>query len=662
MRRSVPFSTLLRGELRIFLRDRQAIVLLVLAPLLLYPVLFYAMGALQEASQSSGETREVTLAAPPELADWVREGDHLTLLPPGDESADAEVLLSPPDERRPPPRREEDDADSEEEDREARRARDLDEAFAVIVYRRDQRKSDLARDRADDVLRRWRTAEQEERWAAHGIQATPATLAEISWRDVSDPQARSGHALGRFLPLLFVFLAMSAGLYAALDVFAGEKERGTLETLLSTAAPRRSVLRAKFGVVLVTTGTMALLGLIGLGGSMATGLFTVPGSDEALSVPASTLVLAGLLMAPLVGVLSSVLAAAAAFVPDYRSGQALAFPLLLVLIAPAGLPLVPDMQLGVANALVPIGGVALAMRDALAGELQPALGLWAFVVSVGHAAAALWVAERFMGRETVLLGGGGRQARHARGRFGVEAVVLFLAAMVLFYFLGPLVGARDPVAGLVVGQGLLVAAAFVGVVALAQPLRSTLRLSPPAPLDLALGVVAGATAPGIAMTVNTLQRDILPVDLSTLEQFAAAFEVDLSLPAMVALFALTPAICEELLFRGAILGLLGKSLPRWGQVLLVGVLFGFIHASFFRVLPTGALGLVLTWAALRSGSLAIPVLMHFLNNALSVVGGEWGWIPDDGAVPLWQTVPAGLVCVAAVAAMGRGGSAQEPAR
>ena len=244
-------------------------------------------------------------------------------------------------------------------------------------------------------------------------------------------------------------------------------------------------------------------------------------------------------------------------------------------------------------------------------------------------------------------------ARHAQGRFGLEAIGLFLAATVVFYFLGPMAGARDPVFGLLLGQGLLVGCAVLALVALAQPFALTLQLRRPAAVDLGLAALAGVCAPGIGLTVATLQTDILPVDEDALAELAAAFDVDLSLGAMVALFALTPAVCEEVLFRGAMLGLMKKSLPRWAQIVVVGLLFGFIHASFFRVLPTGVLGLVLTWAALRSRSLAVPVLIHFLNNALSVVAGELGWIPESGALPLWQTVPVGLVCVAAVAGMGR---------
>jgi membrane protease YdiL (CAAX protease family) len=225
--------------------------------------------------------------------------------------------------------------------------------------------------------------------------------------------------------------------------------------------------------------------------------------------------------------------------------------------------------------------------------------------------------------------------------------------MVVFYFLGPLAGARDPVLGILLGQALLAVCALVGVVSLAQPLRTTLQLHRPSGVDLGLALLAGVSAPGVGLSVATLQADVLPVDEDALAELTAAFDVDLSLGALVLLIALTPAICEELLFRGAMLGLVRKSLPAWGQVLVVGLLFGLIHASFFRVLPTGILGLVLTWAAIRSGSLAVPVLIHFLNNALSVVSGELGWLPESGEVPLWQTVPLGLVCVVAVASMGR---------
>ena len=96
----------------------------------------------------------------------------------------------------------------------------------------------------------------------------------------------------------------------------------------------------------------------------------------------------------------------------------------------------------------------------------------------------------------------------------------------------------------------------------------------------------------------------------------------------VVTFALVPAVCEEVLFRGAILGglipsLLGQPAGAWRyrlpMVLLSALLFGMIHLSWGRMVPTMLLGTSFAVAVLRGGSLWTAMAMHAVNNALVVV-------------------------------------------
>ena len=623
-------AALLRGELRYLLRDRAALVLMVLGPVLVYPALFYGMGAMQAASDEKQEAREITIAADPAVADWLEPSDALVVVAPGAlpaDQVDARVVRT--------------------------------DAGAEITYRSDRRDSRTARDRLHVVLDRAREADQAARWAELGVGATPDTLVAVTWTDISTAQARSGHRLGRFLPLLLIFLAMSGGLYTALDLISGEKERGTLETLLTTRAPRATILRAKFLVVLLTTAVVSLLAVGALFASAASGAFLVPGSDEPLTLPLTSLALTVVLVLPLVVELAAILSAAAAYAPDFRTGQALGLPLMLILLAPAAVTAMPGQELGWLLGAVPITGVALALRDALAGELGLALGAWTFTWSAVHAGAALWVAERLVGREAVLLGGSSAKSRHARGRYHVEAFALYAVVLGLYLFLGQLAQSRDLVWGLLTSQLLFIAApAVVTVALLARPLRPTLRLVRPRVRDLGLAAIAGLCAPGVGATAAILQDSIIPVPVSAFEQFADTLDFGLPLWGSLLVIALLPAVCEELLFRGAILGLLEKSLPQWSRVLVVALLFGALHMAIFRVFPTGVLGILLTWAALRSGSVFVPMLIHLCNNSIAVLLLERG--QELEALPPALSAAAGLVAFGAVAAMGRGGAHGSP--
>jgi sodium transport system permease protein len=87
--------------------------------------------------------------------------------------------------------------------------------------------------------------------------------------------------------------------------------------------------------------------------------------------------------------------------------------------------------------------------------------------------------------------------------------------------------------------------------------------------------------------------------------------------------ALLPAVCEELAFRGILLSGLKRKLRPVALVVTIGIIFGLFHVSLFRIAPTAALGMVLTVIAMLTGSVLPGMLLHFGNNALGVLGGQW---------------------------------------
>ena len=89
------------------------------------------------------------------------------------------------------------------------------------------------------------------------------------------------------------------------------------------------------------------------------------------------------------------------------------------------------------------------------------------------------------------------------------------------------------------------------------------------------------------------------------------------------LFALTPAICEEALFRGLILRSLLRRFPAGISILIASLLFGLFHGTE-RLLPTATLGVLLALVTWRSGSLWPAVILHALNNAILVLLAQSG--------------------------------------
>lgn len=207
----------------------------------------------------------------------------------------------------------------------------------------------------------------------------------------------------------------------------------------------------------------------------------------------------------------------------------------------------------------------------------------------------------------------------------LRSVLLFvLGVAVLFLFGGVALQLLLGEGGLLAAEWLLMflpALAWTGRTGV-DPVRF-LSLRLPTRMGLAGALLLGAGALPLGWVLGWLQTFVLPVPLEMVENLEAMVTADSPgrLLWLLVLVAVTPAVCEEVLFRGVLLGGT-RSLPTWKMVLLNGAVFGAFHLSVstaVRFLPTAALGCAIAWAVWRTGSLLAGVAMHFVNNAAIVV-------------------------------------------
>jgi sodium transport system permease protein len=122
---------------------------------------------------------------------------------------------------------------------------------------------------------------------------------------------------------------------------------------------------------------------------------------------------------------------------------------------------------------------------------------------------------------------------------------------------------------------------------------------------------------------------------------------------LLLLLAATPALCEEIVFRGVLLGGT-RTLEPWRMIALNGVVFGAFHLSFetaIRFLPTALLGALIAWCVWRTGSIWVGAAMHFLNNGTLIVLTSAPPLREalsdpDAPPPVWL-IPLGAALFAA---------------
>ena len=569
-------------------------LVLVLGQGLVFPLVGVGIAQMQRDAASSADSAPVTLAIDGDLARLSPYADaNTSLVAAPDAESDASIVLSSP-------------------------GAPFD---AQVRYDPGERSGMTARKRAEALATRAGEAERTATFVAAGA-VDPARAVAASDDDTISAADRTLRRAASAVPALLMMLVASGGIYTALDVVTGEKERRTVETLLSTAANRRDIAVAKFLVVLTLVVAAAFVSLTSLYLTSLTSFGASMTGGAALPVYAYVVSLA--LFLPLAATLAAILTAAAARVSDFKSGQVYAFPALVVPAGLAAVALLPDATLTPLVALIPISNLSVALREVLLGTARPGPLLLALVASTVYAGAALTATTRWLSREEVLLGDRSGGHRRLRGDFVPDALAVFAFGLAILWFVASPAQQANFGWGMALSQfGLflpigLLAPAFFGL-----NLRETLALHAPRPRDLAWGVLAGLLCPLVGLTVEAAQSAVMPMSPEVLRMLEGMIP-DLPAALLLLLVGFAPGLCEEMMFRGAILGLLKKSLHPVFAVVLAAVAFGLFHLSLYRVVPTALLGLLFGFARIRSGSLVVAIVMHAMNNGLIVAAGLAG--------------------------------------
>jgi sodium transport system permease protein len=629
---------LLAHELRLILRDRRAVVAAVVLPLVVMPATLLAV---RLSTESRERARAVTLYRYAVIGSWAEElSEALQDVPPERKTAGgsepASRLVEVP-----------------AKDPEASlRAGSIDffiEALGAgpgirrvrIHFPADRDVSRDAAAKARSALREAWLLRAETSLRSRGTVVETRRAFPLESRDVATPADRGGAAAGRILTALVLFLMITGAAGAAMDMVAGEKERGTLETLLATAALRSEIAAAKHLAILAVALVTTLLQVASLLFWLAVGLIRLP-PGFAIPVSAATVPALLLLFLPLAALVAAGLLLVSGRVRSYREAQLYLLPVFLGGLVPALASFLPGLPPRSALALVPVANVSVAVREVLAGRFDWPLIVLAATVTAAAAAWATRLSTHALADEEALLGA--PQAPPEGGPAAFEGrVVAWFAGMWALLFLAS--GLLATLRAQVLFNQLLV---FLGM-PLAMAWRY--RLSPrellalrPVRLPVLLASLL-AIPPGIvvAQGVFRLASLLLPVSSGMLEELSEALSPQgLSHADQLVLLALLPAVCEELAFRGALLHGLRRRLRPVALALVVGCAFGFFHFAYFRLIPTAFLGVLLTSLALLTGSTIPGMLVHAGNNALTLWAAEQGFPLDRLDAWLYLAAAAAL--------------------
>ncbi len=399
-------------ELKDSLRDRRTLLSTILIPTLVIPVLTFGVGKVASGviSKARGETPTVMILGgedSPRVVAQLKASPKIKIIATSDDWKERIT------------------------EKKIRAAVKLPEKFeaglkaggapAVVIYHYEgELKSSFGAGELEKFFRELREKTTADYFAERSLPATLAKPFEFKRENVAPPEKVGGNLFGGIVPYLIIILCFTGAMYPAMDLTAGEKERGTMETLLCSPVARVDIVLGKF--LMVLTGSLSAMGfmLLSMGGTafVAGSLMIGGGGGVAKAAQAAQTQQAAGSVIPLidplglVGVLAMVLPVAvlfaavaftiSLFAKSYKEAQSYLAPLMIVIIMPAVIGMLPGIDLNARLALVPLLNLSLVCKEMLSGVWHWNYIAIIFGSSCVYAAVALALAVRMFNREDVI--------------------------------------------------------------------------------------------------------------------------------------------------------------------------------------------------------------------------------------------------------------------
>src|SRR5712692_3036821 len=270
-------------------------------------------------------------------------------------------------------------------------------------------KSEFGAARLQAFFQEYRQRTLEQRLEKRNLPASFIHPFDVVTQNVAPPEKVSAAVLGGLIPYLVILLCLTGAMYPAMDLTAGEKERGTMETLLCSPVSRTHLVLGKFLMVLTASIATAVLSISSMAFSFGVGKRMLLGmargaADAALqiSITAKSVFFVFVMVLPIAVLFSAALLAIALVAKSFKEAQSYISPLMIIVVLPAVAALLPGVELNAALALVPVLNTSLISKEIVAGTYHWKYVALIFASSCVYAAAALAIAVRLFQREDML--------------------------------------------------------------------------------------------------------------------------------------------------------------------------------------------------------------------------------------------------------------------
>lgn len=656
---------LLRKEIMDILRDKKTLVVMVLVPILLYPLILIGMATIFSHIATSQVNEVHTIACSGQYEEFL--GELQRLYEDRKEELDVNLDFEIAE-----------DGTAKDVEKEPDVWLDISENFegnfhVAMEYTSTNQGADYAEQALEELLELYREEVVKENLRKEGFDESFLEPITYEAKDSASLSESMGMDIGGSIGMMLIVTIMLGAVYPAIDATAGEKERGTLETLLTLPVTNFQMILSKYISVAIFASVTAVLSVLSLGGSV---LFLMYGLSEEIADSMGSISFSGVLSAIpvllLTVIVTALLIAAicmcfCVFAKSFKEANNYVTPVMLVVMFASMVAMVPSIKLDYRTAMIPLVNVSLMVKQIVSQQFDAALAGITVAVNLGCSILIIWILAKMYDSENILFSDGFRSFRifqkrsditkgtvPAVGDLVISVTVLFL----LFIYVGSVASVRLGFAGTAVSQLLILAVPLTVVWYMKSDAKALFSLQRPAKGTLIGSILLYAGTYCIMMGISTILVALLPESTQNLEE---AFNpiVEQSLPAILLVTAVMPAIGEEILFRGFLFGSLREHFVKrfsvsksavWA-IIVSAAIFGAFHMSLVKLLPTALLGAAFAYIVWKSGSIYVTMCLHFVNNAVSMCTMKY---PETAAklVPLLMKERLSVTEVLAILAVG----------
>lgn len=619
-------KALLKRELTDIFRDKKTLCMMVLLPLLLYPLMIVGMTLLFSAITQSQEETTYQVA----FADLGQEREQ-TLTDLLEKDADTfsyQISVEPFDEN----------------DKTIEQALKDGDYDAVLSYEESQKDpyriyyleakddSGIGATALKELLEDYNKQLQKQKVQQLGLDAdeilNPVRYEEVNY---SSTEQTMGNMLGDIVPMLVIISIMMGAIYPAIDVTAGEKERGTLETLLTLPVTNFELIMSKFLAVSVIACVSAILNIVSMGAAFGFMFSYMMEGMGAVTINYATF-LPAILFTLLVMVFFALFVTAVSlciciFAKSFKEANNYITPMMLVFMFGSMVTMVPNIELTEVTAAIPIVNISLMIVQLFSFSYNYALFGIVLLSNIVYSLLAVLILGKIYNSEAVLFSEGMSslklftpRSEMRKGQIpGIgDVVVLICVELLLIFYVGTAAQLKMGFYGTVVVQLLILLFPLLYLWYLKADFKKVLSLQMPKVLHILAALFVWIGGFSLMCMLAVLLTKIFPESTQSMADTMAEY-VRQPFWVLVLVMAVMPAVGEELMFRGFIFGTLKRRWRVLPAMLVTSAIFGIYHMSLSKFFTTALLGFMLVYVVEKTGSIFCSMLMHFCNNLVAVV-------------------------------------------